>query len=134
MIEIALRYELQNNILEIADRIYPTNAPANEDKPYLVYGRLNPKYIKSLNGYTGEKQLTFMFNIITTQYSEMVKLRKKVAKLLIDMQGRTIGEEKIFIEDIAINTVIEKYEFNLRKNRGIIDFTIYFNDSQNVSS
>ena len=128
--ETALRQELETKIEELkplADGtgfIFPTNAPEGVTKPYLVYARINTKKIKTLDGYTGTEHLSYMFSIMATKYGDMKKLTKKVEKLLESLPKTTIGG--FFIEDIDINNVHEVYEHELKVNRGIIDFTIYF--------
>ena len=56
----------------------------------------------------------------------MKSLTKKVEDLLISLPGTTMGN--FYIEDIDINNVTEQYEHELKVNRGIIDFTIYFEE------
>lgn len=131
--ETALRYELIQAIPELVDNIFPTNAPEDHDKPYLVYTRINTNKIKTLEGYTGDQALSYMFSIMATKYSDMVRVRNLVEKLLIgddDSKGlaqREIGDAtKFYIEDLDINNVDETWENELKVNRGIIDFTIYF--------
>ena len=123
--ERALRYELENRIPELKDEIYPTNAPETSTRPYLVYARINTDKTKTLNGYTGNETLTYMFSIMATRYGDMKSLTKKVENLLMSLPGTSIGEENIYIEDLTINNVTEQYEHELKINRGIIDFTIY---------
>lgn len=125
--ETALRYELNTNILDIKDKIHPTNAPEGATGPYLVYVRINTDKVKVLDGYTGKQALSYMFSIMATKYSDMVKVRKQVEELLEGMPKREIGNiTKFFIEDIGINNITEQYEHELGVNRGIIDFTIYY--------
>lgn len=123
--ERALRYELENRIPELKDEIYPTNAPETSTRPYLVYARINTDKTKTLNGYTGNETLTYMFSIMATRYGDMKSLTKKVENFLTSLPGTSIGEENIYIEDLTINNVTEQYEHELKINRGIIDFTIY---------
>lgn len=130
--ETALRYEINTNIPDLKDKIYPTNAPEGSQGPYLVYARINTRKIKTLQGYTNKQHLSYMFSIMATKYGDMVRVRKQVEKLLIgddDSKGmvqREIGDTtKFFIEDIDINNITEQYEHELGVNRGIIDFTIY---------
>lgn len=124
--ETALRYELIQAIPEFTDKIYPTNAPEGSQGPYLVYARINTRKIKTLEGYTNKQALSYMFSIMATKYSDMVRLRKQVEELLLSLSGKTIGAEGIYIEDIDINNMNEQYEHELGVNRGIIDFTIYY--------
>lgn len=124
--ETALRYEL-NKITAIKDAIYPTNAPEGVKRPYLVYARIATRNVKTLEGYTQKQALSFMFSIMAAKYSDMVSVRKSVESVLLTMPKTTIGNTtKFFVEDLDINNIDEKYEFNLNVNRGTIDFTIYY--------
>lgn len=131
--ESALRQELETRIDELkpiivdGDEIgfvFPTNAPEGATKPYLVYTRINTTKVKTLQGMTGQEYLSFMFSIMATRYGDMKRITKKVEDLLISLPGRTIGN--FHIEDIDINNITEVYEHELKVNRGIIDFTIYY--------
>ncbi len=127
MIGLALQYEIETNIPELIGEIYPTNAPKSHEKPYLVYMRTKTDKVKTLEGYTGEQALRFMFSVMAKRYENMIDLRDKLETLILSVPKRTIGlEENIFIEDIDIEDVNETYEFNLGVNRGIIIFTIYY--------
>ena len=131
--ETALRNELESKIEELkpiivdGDEIgfvFPTNAPEGSRKPYLVYTRINTTKVKTLDGMTGQEYLSYMFSIMATRYGDMKRITKKVEDLLISLPGRTIGN--FHIEDIDINNITEVYEHELKVNRGIIDFTIYY--------
>ena len=124
--EIALRNLIENNIEELQNEIYPTNAPEGATRPYLVYTRINTKKVKTLQGTTNKEYLSYMFSIMATKYKDMKSLTKKVEDLLISLPGTTMGN--FYIEDIDINNITEQYEHELKVNRGIIDFTIYFEE------
>ncbi|MGF7059287.1 tail completion protein gp17 [Brassicibacter mesophilus] len=134
--ETALRFELKNNISELAattkpdgtveEHIFPTNAPEGVSKPYLVYTRITTRKTKTLEGYTDKEALSYMFSIMANKYSEMKSLTKKVEDLLISMPKTSIGTQQIYIEDLDINNITEQYEHEMGVNRGIIDFTIYY--------
>lgn len=124
--EVALRNLIENNIPELKNEIYPTNAPESHTKPYLVYTRITTKKIKTLEGYTNNEYLSFMFSIMATKYKDMKSLTKKVEDLLISLPQKQL--EDFYIGDIDINNVHEVYEHQLKVNRGIIDFTIYFEE------
>jgi hypothetical protein len=126
MIEVALRQELIKAIPEFQDQIYPTNAPETATKPYLVYARLNTRRTKTFEGYTNKQALTFMFSIMAIEYPDMYFLTRRVEDFLLRLPKKHIGNQQIYIEDININNVSEQYEHELKVNRGIIDFTIYF--------
>ncbi len=132
--ETALRNELEVKIEELkplADGtgfIFPTNAPEGATRPYLVYARINTNKVKTLEGYTNKQALSYMFSVMATKYSDMVRVRKQAEDLLMSLPQTTISG--FFIEDIDINNVHEVYEHELKVNRGIIDFTIYFEESE----
>mgnify|MGYP000897563367 CR=1 FL=1 len=124
--EKALRYELEQAIPELAGNIYPTNAPEAAEKPYLVYYRQNTDHVKTLEGYTDKQGLTYLYSVMAAKYGDMKILRDKIEAFLLALPGQDIGEDGIHIEDVDINNINETYEFNLRMNRGIIDFTVFF--------
>lgn len=125
--ETALRYEINTNIPDLKDKIYPTNAPEGAIGPYLVYARINTRKIKTLQGYTNKQHLSYMFSVMAAKYSDMVRVRKQVEDLLVGMIKKEIGNTtKFYVEDLDINNTDEQYEHLLDVNRGIIDFTIYF--------
>lgn len=126
MIESALRAKLIEEIPELQDSIYPTNAPETAVKPYLVYARLRTEKIKTLQGITDNEYITFMFSIMAPKYSDIRNLTKQVEDFLISLPKQQIGN--YYIEDIDINNITEQYEHELKLNRGIIDFTIYFKE------
>jgi hypothetical protein len=125
--ETALRYEINTKITELKDSIYPTNAPETYTKPYLVYTRITTRKTKTLEGYTDKQALSYLFSIMATKYSDMVRLRGQVEEALLSIPKTEIGDKtKYYIEDLDINNIDEQYEHELKVNRGIIDFTIYF--------
>lgn len=130
--ETALRQELETKIEGLKPLedgtgfVFPTNAPEGATKPYLVYVRINTNKTKTLEGYTGNEALSYMFSVMATRYGDMTRLRKKVENLLLSLPGKEIGTQKIYIEDLDINNIDEQYEHELKVNRGIIDFTIYY--------
>lgn len=124
--ETALRLEINTNIPDLKDKIYPTNAPEGSKGPYLVYSRITTRKIKTLQGLIGKEYLSYMFSIMATRYGDMKRITKQVENLLISLPGQQIGD--FYIEDLDINNIHEVYEHELKVNRGIIDFTIYFKE------
>lgn len=125
--EVALRYELIHKIPELATSIYPTNAPETCTKPYLVYYRTNTDTVKTLEGYTDKKALSFIFSVMAIKYSDMKSLSNKIETFLISAVKTNIGStDNIYVEDLKINNINETWEPLLGVNRGIIDFTIYY--------
>ena len=125
--EKALKYELEQHIPELIGNIYPTNAPETATKPYLVYARINTGKTKTLEGYTGDEALSYMFSCMATRYEDMKSLTEKVEAFLMSIPKTSIGaDSEIYVEDLDINNVDETWEPELKVNRGIIDFTIYY--------
>lgn len=125
--ETALRLELIQAIPELNNQIYPTNAPEGSQGPYLVYARISTDKTKTLEGYENKGAISYMYSIMATKYSDMVRVRQQVEKLLLSLPGNSIGKDSsFFIEDLNINNIDEQYEHELGVNRGIIDFTIYY--------
>ena len=124
--ETALRLEINTNIPDLKDKIYPTNAPEGSKGPYLVYSRITTRKIKTLQGLIGKEYLSYMFSIMATRYGDMKRITQQVENLLISLPGQQIGD--FYIEDLDINNIHEVYEHELKVNRGIIDFTIYFEE------
>jgi hypothetical protein len=126
-VEKELRYELIHAIPELNNSIYPTNAPEGVLRPYLVYTRINSDRVKTLEGYTDKQKLSYMFSVMSVKYADMITVRDKVEQLLLSLPQRTIGDGgSIYVEDLTINNIDETWESELKVNRGIIDFTIYF--------
>ena len=116
--EIALRHELINAVPELNNQVFPTNAPEGADKPYLVYMRTGTDLLKTLQGYTGDEYLSFVFNVMAPKYSDMSRIRKVVKEMLTDFPKSFIGNnDRYFIEDININDINEQYEHQLGVNR-----------------
>jgi len=125
--EPALRYELVQAIPELNNQIFPTNAPEGAKGPYLVYARISTDETKTLEGYTGNGAISYMFSIMAKKYEDMVRVRQQVKQLLLSLPKTWIGKDSsIFVEDLSINNITEQYEHELGVNRGIIDFTIYY--------
>lgn len=125
--ETALRHEIVKAIPELTNQMYPTNAPEEASRPYLVYQRSNTTKLKTLEGYSSKEDLSFVFNIMAIRYSDMVRIRKLVEVHLISLTKTEIGDEdKFYVEDLNINNIEEQFEHQLGVNRGIVDFTIYF--------
>lgn len=126
MIEKALRYEL-NKINKLENKIFPTNAPEGQKSPYLVYITSN-KPLRDLDGVTEEKECNVMFNILSNSYSEMKDIVKKIEKMIFKFPLTSIGEDLIYIQDINNIDISEKYEEQLKLQRGIVAFTIYYKE------
>lgn len=125
--EKALRYEL-NKIIEINNKIYPTNAPEGKAPPYLVYILGGYKRIKTFEGRTNSAEASYLLNILGGSYSEMKSLTDKVEKVINSFLENEIGAAGIYIEDLTIHDKTEQYEHELKLYRGIIDVTFYYEE------
>ena len=124
--EIALRYEL-NKIVEISNKIFPTNAPEGKKAPYLVY-IVRKRPLKDLDGITKDRECNLMLNILCNSYEQMRDITKKVEDLVITFPLRTIGANGPYIEDLTMGETSETYENELKLYRGIITFKICYKE------
>lgn len=152
--ERALRYEL-SKITELENRIYPTNAPENQEPPYLVYIS-NSRYLKDLDGIKTNKDSDILLNILCSSYSQMKDITQKVVRLLKDFLNKNIAlngkilinyannqydnteiaEDTIetqgnltkYVDDLTINNISEAYENELKLYRGIVDLKISYKE------
>lgn len=126
MIEKALRYEL-NKISELENKVFPTNAPEGQKSPYLVY-ITSKKTAKDLDGVTKDRECYVMLNTLCNSYSQMKYIVKKIEDVVINLPLRNIGEDNLYIQDIDITDISEIYEEQLKLQRGIIAFTVYYKE------
>jgi hypothetical protein len=126
MIEKALRYEL-NKISELENKIFPTNAPEGQKPPYLVY-ITSKKTLKALDGFTKDKECYVMLNILCNSYSQMKYIVKKIEDIVVNLPLRNIGEDNLYIQDIDMTDISETYEEQLKLQRGILAFTVYYKE------
>lgn len=126
MIEKALRYEL-NKISELENKVFPTNAPEGKKSPYLVY-ITSKKTAKDLDGVTKDRECYVMLNTLCNSYSQMKYIVKKIEDIVINLPLSNIGEDNLYIQDIDITDISEIYEEQLKLQRGIIAFTVYYKE------
>ncbi|WP_195990006.1 hypothetical protein [Clostridium sp. D53t1_180928_C8] len=126
MIEKALRDEL-NKVSEIENKIFPMNAPEGQKAPYLVY-ITRKKHLKNLDGVTENKECYLILNVLCSSYSQMKDISKKIEVIITKFPLRTIGEENLYIQDIDLSDITEDYEEQLKLHRGIIPFTVYYEE------
>ena len=61
-------------------------------------------------------------------YSQMKYIVKKIEDIVINLPLRNIGEDNLYIQDIDITDISEIYEEQLKLQRGIIAFTVYYKE------
>lgn len=124
--EKALKNEL-NKIPEIANKIFPTNAPEGQKPPYVVY-QTRKNYLKTFEGITNDKEGNVLLNILCNSYSEMKDLTKKIEDIIKTFPLRSIGTEGLYVQDLTFEDITETYENELKLQRGIIPFKICYRE------
>lgn len=126
--EPALVQEL-NTITALGGRIYPLFAPEatkHNGVPYLVYASSEGVRDKTLGGYLKSKEVRGELNIITERYSDLKAITKQVVALLVGFEGRRIGADGPYIEEIAYQMPVEMYESQPQLHRCVVEFSAYF--------
>jgi len=122
--ERALRYEL--GLVFPNTRIFPTNAPKDAPGEYLIYYRSSTVWDKTLDGFIQGEDINYIINVMAETYEKALEMREKLEQLLRCMLKVYIGENnEVYIKDLELNGVGETYEPQLKKHRGIVDFTVY---------
>jgi len=128
--EPALVQELKT-IPELQNRVYPLFAPeanAEQGVPYLIYASSEGLRDKTLSGYLESKEVRGELNIIAKRYGDMKAITKKVVALLISFEGRQIGANGPFIEELTYQMPVELYEAQPDLHRCVIEFQVYFEE------
>jgi len=128
--EPALVQELKT-ISALENRIYPLTAPeatASGGVPYLIYASSEGLRDKSLGGYLKSKEVRAELNIIAKKYSDMKAITKQVIALLITFEGRQIGTDGPFIEELTYQMPVEMYESQPDLHRCIIELSVFFGE------
>lgn len=123
--ERALKYEL-SKIQDIQEKIFPLHAPEGMNSPYLCYS-IKRNVIKDLNGPTGDIQCNIMLNILCETYEKMKEVTKKVEELINTFQFRKLAWGP-YVEEISIDIIDEAFEYELKLNRGIIIFKMFYKE------
>lgn len=126
--EEALTQEL-NTITALQDRVYPLvalEATAGNGVPYLVYGSSEPLREKTIGGYLESGEVRAELNIIAKRYADMKAITKQVVALLIGFEGRQIGTDGPFIEELTYQQPVEVYEDQPALYRCVVEFDVYF--------
>lgn len=128
--EPALVQELKS-ITALGGRVYPLFAPEAVKKngvPYLIYASSEGLRDKSLDGYMRSREVRGELNIITERYSDLKAITKKVVALLIGFEGRQIGSDGPYIEEVTYQMPVEIYEAQPDLHRCVIEFQVYFGE------
>lgn len=127
--EQALREEIVNAIPELGGRVYPLNAPEatkHNGVPYLIYASSEGLRDKTLDGYLLSKEVRAELNVVAERYSDMKAITKQVIALLIGLEGRQMGADGPYIEELNYEMPVELYENQPKLYRCLVEFSAYF--------
>ncbi|TYP67695.1 uncharacterized protein DUF3168 [Paenibacillus methanolicus] len=110
---------------DVGDKLFPLAAPKETVAPYVVYGASPGLPVSTLTGYGSSKSLTVDMNVVASNYGEMKQHSDAALALLISFQGREIGEEGLFIQQLILEEPDEIYEDETRLHKCVISFTVH---------
>jgi hypothetical protein len=107
--EEALRAEL-STITELTNKVFPLNATEGIKAPYIIYVSTEGIQDKTLQGYLASKEIECEINILHDSYVNLKSLTKQVLAKIIAFQGRIIGDNGPFIQNVTYEKPVELYE------------------------
>lgn len=125
--EEALTFELEQ-VPRLSGKVYPGFLPG-KTAPYLVYlssPGFRTKVLES--GYLSSKEVSATLNVVTSKYSELKTITNSVVDRLVSFQGREIGNDGPYIQEITYEEPKEFYEELPNLYRCAIDFQVYFKE------
>ncbi|WP_080833208.1 tail completion protein gp17 [Cohnella massiliensis] len=128
--EPALVQELKT-ITALENRIYPLTAPeatASSGVPYLIYASSEGLRDKTLGGHLESKEVRAELNIIAKKYSDMKAITKQAVALLVGFEGRAIGTDGPFIQEIIYQSPVEIYENQPDLYRCVVEFSAFIGE------
>lgn len=129
--EADLVFEL-STIAGLSGKVYPLHAPAKDaagnpvKAPYVIYISSAGVPVKTLNGFTGSKQIEAELNILADDYDELKALQSSVISKLESFERRVIGAGGLFIQELTYETPAELYEPLPNLYRSHINFKVHF--------
>lgn len=125
--EAALTYEL-NTIPLITDKIFPLQATEGTKAPYVTYLKGSIKPLRTLTKMLPTQSGSYEINVLSGTYGGLQKIYKAIISKFKDMQGRIIGQEGPYMQEIAILDVVEMYEKEIGLYRMYIEFKITYKE------
>lgn len=125
MLEEALVEEL-NKISEFKGDIYPTNIPEGTKPPMLIYILSNYNRVNTLSGPLEDEDKSILLNVLCKKYGQMKELTDVVIRTVSGFSGKSIGSQRIYIDEVQLIDISESYENEIKLYRGIIDVKFYY--------
>lgn len=125
--EGALTYEL-NTISLIANKIFPLQATEGTSAPYVTYLKGDIRPLRTLTNTLPTFSGTYEINILSSKYSVLQTVYKAIFSKLVGMQGRKIGDNGPYMEEVAILNTPEMYEHEISLYRMIIEFKVTYKE------
>lgn len=123
--EEALRDEL-SSINSLSEKVFPLNADEGTQAPYIIYVSSEGIQQKTFEGFLNTKEISCEINILHNSYPEMKELTKVVLLKVISFQGRTIGNEGPYVQNLNYQSPVEIYEKEVKLYRSVIDIKVRF--------
>lgn len=124
--EEALTQEL-DAIPELTGKVYPISATGKK-APYAQYISSFGVQDKEFGGYMVSKSVDAELNIITGSYEELKPLMAAVIGILTSFEGRVIGQNGPYIQELSYDQPVEMYEPNPRLYRSVVSFRAFFEE------
>jgi hypothetical protein len=118
-----LKEVTDNGILE---KVFPIYAPEGTIAPFIIFVSSEGVQDKSFQGYLTSKEVDCEIYIVHNSYSGMKALTKEVLAKILSFQGRAIGDNGPFIQDVTYEKPIEKYENEVKLYRSAFDMKVRF--------
>lgn len=126
--EEALGKELEG-IEGLSEKVFPLNAKEGTKAPYLIYVSSEGLYNKDLEGYQDTKEVSCEVNTLNTRYDNMKALGKAVFNKLKSFEGREIGIDGPYIQEVIFDdNCPEVYEEQVKLYRKIINVRFYYKE------
>ncbi|KQL54511.1 hypothetical protein AN964_14065 [Heyndrickxia shackletonii] len=123
--EEALRAELVT-IDGLSNKVFPLNATEGTKPPYIIYVSSEGIQDKTLDGYQSNKEAPCEINIVHNSYENLKSMTKQVLDKIVSFEGRVIGKDGPFIQELSYDKPIELYENEISAYRSVINFTVNF--------
>ncbi|MFS1519682.1 DUF3168 domain-containing protein [Bacillus sp. SCS-151] len=109
-------------------KVYPLNAKEGTKAPYIIYVSSEGLQDKSLQGYLDSKEVSFELNILHNGYGLLKSKTRLVLQKVLSFQGRAIGNDGPFIENVSYEKPVELWEDQVKLYRCIINCKVKFKE------